>query len=158
MPDGRQLCLVQFYSYSGEHLRTMRVPGSSISSIAWEGSGLRLALAIDGSMYFTSVRQAYLWGQFADTLVYAFSKPGRAEHCVMFWGRRGNERHVKYVKRISHICAAAELCMLVTKVSVSVTTADAGWPEPQAAVRPSPWWQSHADACYVSGARRATAS
>ncbi len=30
----------------GEHLRTLRVPGGGISSLSWEGDGLRLALAV----------------------------------------------------------------------------------------------------------------
>ena len=25
------------------------------------------------------------WGYFCNTLVYAFNRPDRAEHCVMFW-------------------------------------------------------------------------
>jgi WD repeat-containing protein 35 len=114
--DGRELWLVQFYNQSGEHLRTMRVPGSGISDMAWEGSGLRLALAVDSHVFFASVRQPPLWGYFAGTVVYAFSKPDRPEHCVMFWGTHSNERNTKYVKRVNHICAAGEVCLLVTKV------------------------------------------
>jgi WD repeat-containing protein 35 len=115
-PDGRQLWLVQFYSCGGEHLRTVRVPGSGITGLAWEGSGLRLALAVDSHILFASVRQAHLWAFFGGTLVYAFSKPGRAEACVMFWGTRSNEHTAKYVKRVSHVAAAGDLCMLVSKV------------------------------------------
>jgi WD repeat-containing protein 35 len=116
--DGRELWLVQFYSQAGEHLRTMRVPGSGITGLAWEGSGLRLALSVESHIFFTSVRQAPLWGCFAGTIVYAFSKPDRPETCVMFWGTHSNERNTKYVKRVNHICAAGEFCLLVTKVCV----------------------------------------
>lgn len=115
--DGRELWLVQLYNQAGEHLRSMRVPGSAISSLAWEGSGLRLALAVESHVFFTSVRQPPLWGSFAgSTLVYAFSKPDRPEQCVMFWGTHSNERNIKYVKRVNHICAAGEFCLLVTQV------------------------------------------
>lgn len=113
--DGRELWLVQFYSQAGEHLRTMRVPGNGITGLAWEGSGLRLALSVESHIFFTSVRQAPLWGCFAGTVVYAFSKPDRPETCVMFWGTHSNERNTKYVKRVNHICAAGEFCLLVTK-------------------------------------------
>lgn len=116
--DGRELWLVQFYSQAGEHLRTMRVPGSGITGLAWEGSGLRLALSVESHIFFTSVRQAPLWGCFAGTIVYAFSKPDRPETCVMFWGTHSNECNTKYVKRVNHICAAGEFCLLVTKVCV----------------------------------------
>jgi WD repeat-containing protein 35 len=114
--DGRELWLVQFYNQAGEHLRTMRVPGSGITGLAWEGNGLRLALSVESHVFFTAVRQSPLWGAFAGTVVYAFSKADRPEHCVMFWGTHSNERNVKYVKRVNHICAAGEFCLLVTKV------------------------------------------
>jgi WD repeat-containing protein 35 len=118
--DGGELWLVQFYNQACEHLRTMRVPGSGISDIAWEGNGLRLALAVDSHVFFASVRQPPLWGYFAGTVVYAFSKPDRPEHCVMFWATHSNDRNTKYVKRVNHICAAGEVCLLVTKVRQTV--------------------------------------
>ena len=103
--------MVQFYNYNGEHLRTLRVPGTGISGLCWEGNGLRLALAVDSFIYFTNIRPDYSecalyqwglalplpppdpaavsapleWGYFCNTLVYAFSRPDRTEHCVMFW-------------------------------------------------------------------------
>lgn len=83
--EARELWMVQFYSYNGEHLRTLRVPGSGISGLSWEGNGLRLALAVDSFVYFANVRPDYKWGYFCNTLVYAFNRPDRAEHCVMFW-------------------------------------------------------------------------
>lgn len=41
--------VVQFYNNKGQHLRTLKVPGQSgiVNSIAWEGFGLRIVLAID---------------------------------------------------------------------------------------------------------------
>lgn len=120
--DGHELWLVQFYSPLGEHLQTMRVPGSGISSLAWDGNGLRLALSVDSNIFFTSVRQPPLWACFAGTVVYAFNKPDRPEHCVMFWGTHSKDRNVKYVKWLKHVCAAGELCLLVTQVCVVVTS------------------------------------
>lgn len=76
---------------AGEHLRTLRVPGNGISGLTWEGNGLRLALAVDSYVYFANVRPDYKWGYFCNTLVYAFNRPDRAEHCVMFWDTKVRE-------------------------------------------------------------------
>ncbi|KAF8068393.1 Wdr35 [Scenedesmus sp. PABB004] len=114
-PDGGALWLVQFYSPAGEHLRTLRVPGGGVAGIAWEGSGLRLGLAVDAQLLFASLRPHHLWAYFSDTLVYAFTKRERPEHCVLFWGTRSNERHAKYVRRVSHIAAHGEFCLLASK-------------------------------------------
>lgn len=87
---------MQFYSNVGEHLRTLRVPvpqAGSLSGLAWEGSGLRLALAVDAAVFFASVRHDYLWGYFGSTLAYAFVRPDRPqEHCIVFWDTHSNNR------------------------------------------------------------------
>ena len=76
-------------------MRTLKVPGSGINGLAWEGGGLRVALAVDSFIYFANIRPDYKWGYFGKTLVYAFTKPDRPEHCVVFWDTKTDERYVK---------------------------------------------------------------
>ncbi|KAK3238460.1 WD repeat-containing protein 35 [Cymbomonas tetramitiformis] len=111
----REASMVQFYSHTGQHLRTLRVPGSGINALSWEGGGLRIALAVDSYIYFANIRPDYKWGYFGSTLVYAFNKPDRAEHCVMFWDTKSNDRYAKYVKKLINIRACGEYCVLSTK-------------------------------------------
>eukprot|EP00232_Nephroselmis_pyriformis_P019088 CAMPEP_0182899530 /NCGR_PEP_ID=MMETSP0034_2-20130328/28121_1 /TAXON_ID=156128 /ORGANISM="Nephroselmis pyriformis, Strain CCMP717" /LENGTH=1198 /DNA_ID=CAMNT_0025033565 /DNA_START=181 /DNA_END=3774 /DNA_ORIENTATION=- len=113
--DVREVSMVQFYSYTGQHLRTLRVPGSGINALSWEGGGLRISLAVDSYIYFANVRPDHKWGYFENTLVYAFNKPERSEHCVMFWDTATNDRYAKYVKRLMTIRACGEYCVLATK-------------------------------------------
>jgi len=112
----REVQMVQFYNPFGKHLRTLKVPGSGISSLSWEGGSLRLALAVDSFIYFANIRPDYEWGFFAgSSLVYAFNKPERAENCVCFWDTNTDERHIKYVKSLISIRAAGEHCVFATK-------------------------------------------
>ena len=113
--DMREANMVQFYSNNGVHLRTLRVPGTGINALSWEGGGLRIALAVDSYIYFANIRPDYKWGYFAGTLVYAFNKLDRAEQCVMFWDTATNERFPKYVKSLLAIRAHGEYCVLATK-------------------------------------------
>eukprot|EP00238_Polyblepharides_amylifera_P008608 CAMPEP_0196598138 /NCGR_PEP_ID=MMETSP1081-20130531/94147_1 /TAXON_ID=36882 /ORGANISM="Pyramimonas amylifera, Strain CCMP720" /LENGTH=1154 /DNA_ID=CAMNT_0041923789 /DNA_START=199 /DNA_END=3663 /DNA_ORIENTATION=- len=113
--DMREASMVQFYSAAGVHLRTLRVPGSGINALSWEGGGLRIALAVDSYIYFANIRPDYKWGYFGSTLVYAFNKPDRAEQCVMFWDTETNDRYAKYVKKLLSIRACGEYCVLATK-------------------------------------------
>jgi hypothetical protein len=113
--DMREANMVQFYSNNGVHLRTLRVPGTGINALSWEGGGLRIALAVDSYIYFANIRPDYKWGYFAGTLVYAFNKLDRAEQCVMFWDSATNERFPKYVKSLLAIRAHGEYCVLATK-------------------------------------------
>ena len=110
--------MVQFFSFSGEHIRTLRIPGNNLGGMAWESNGLRLALAVDAQLYFASVRYERQWGYFGNTLVYAFLRPERPEDCVMFWDTRSSDRYAKYVRRLMGITAGTDHCLLTTKVSI----------------------------------------
>eukprot|EP00439_Symbiodinium_sp_Y106_P080708 s175_g19.t1 len=111
----REVGIVQFYAPSGQHLRSLRVPGQNLRSISWEGSGLRLALAVDSHIFFANIRPDYLWGYFSRTLVYAVLRKERNEHVVVFWDTHSDEKYTKYIKHVTHIRSSEEYCVLVTK-------------------------------------------
>ena len=53
--DGKGI--VQFYSCYGQHIRSLKVPGTSgiVSALTWEGFGLRIALAVDCNILFANI-------------------------------------------------------------------------------------------------------
>lgn len=107
---------VQFYSSRGEHLRTMRVPGSSLTSLSWENTGLRLALTVDSFVFFANVRPDYKWGCFSGkSLVYAYCSYERPDHCITFWNYKTGEQFSKFVKRLLHLRVHGEHCCFVTE-------------------------------------------
>jgi WD repeat-containing protein 35 len=54
--------VIQFYSNSGNHLKTLRVPNAdSIKSFSFEGTGLRIVLGVGGSLYFANLKMDYKW-------------------------------------------------------------------------------------------------
>lgn len=107
--------LVMFYDPWGRHLARLKVPGGGIHGMSWEGSGLRIALAVDSFVYFANVRPDYKWGYFGDTAVYAFNKPDRPEQCVIFWNTKTGDKNTKYVKKLLKVCACGQSCVLLTK-------------------------------------------
>ena len=111
----REVNVVQFYSPFGEHLRTLKVPGKELTACSWEGGGLRIALAVDSFIYFAIIRPDYKWGYLANSVVYAFTKPDRVEHCVMFWDTKNEEHYLKYVRNLISITACGDHCILATK-------------------------------------------
>ena len=106
---------MHFYSPLGNLLCILRVPGSNINAMTWEGNDLRVALAVDSYIYFANIRPDYKWGFFGNTLVYAFQKPDKTETCVVFWDVERNQRCAKYVKRLLAVRAAGDSCVLVTR-------------------------------------------
>uniref|UniRef100_A0A803W6F1 WD repeat-containing protein 35 n=1 Tax=Ficedula albicollis TaxID=59894 RepID=A0A803W6F1_FICAL len=107
--------VVQFYTPFGEHLRTLKVPGKQISSLAWERDGLKIALAVDHYIYFANIRPRYKWGYCSNTVVYAYTRADRPECCVVFWDTKNNEKHVKYVRSLISITTYGDFCVLATK-------------------------------------------
>eukprot|EP00051_Salpingoeca_urceolata_P028079 m.484856 g.484856 ORF g.484856 m.484856 type:complete len:1179 (-) comp23570_c0_seq1:94-3630(-) len=112
--EERKVNVVQFYTPLGDHLRTLRVPGQDFKGLSWEGGSLRLSLAVDHFIYFANVRPDYFWGYFASTVVYAFNKPNRIEHCVVFWDTKNFARNIKFVKKLLGVAAAGDHCVLAT--------------------------------------------
>ena len=41
--------------------------------------------------YFSLFVSLFQWGYFSNTVVYAFNKPDRQEHCVVFWDTKNGE-------------------------------------------------------------------
>lgn len=64
-PEGNK-GVVQFYSPTGSHLRSLRVPSYTgmVNSVSWEGFGLRIALAVDTNVLFANIQPDYMWAYF----------------------------------------------------------------------------------------------
>ncbi len=57
------------------------------------------------------------WGYFSNTLVYAFRKPDKVEHCVIFWNTSSGDKYAKTVKNLVSISSCKDFCLLVTKLN-----------------------------------------
>ncbi|KAL1124025.1 hypothetical protein AAG570_001795 [Ranatra chinensis] len=116
IPDENSECnVVQFYTPFGEHMRTLKIPGRNLTSCAWEGGSLRVALSVDSYIYFAIIRPDYKWSYFAKTLVYSFSHPGRPGTQITFWNTTSNEFYHKTVKSLYGLAAYKEHCVLAVR-------------------------------------------
>ncbi|RMX47135.1 hypothetical protein pdam_00018680 [Pocillopora damicornis] len=99
----------------------------SVMNIQWNNCGSVLAVAgvqrATGQEKDVNVVQFYTpfgeWGFFSNTVVYAFNKPDRQEHCVVFWDTKNGEKYVKYVRNLLSITACGEHCVLATRADDS---------------------------------------
>lgn len=114
--ERRDVCMVQFYAPSGQHMRTLKVPGSTMSALSWEGGSLRVALAVDSFIYFANIRPNYRCGFLGDTLVYSFTTPERHDSALLFWNTKTDERVTKLLsKPLVAVHAAADCCVYATQ-------------------------------------------
>lgn len=120
---------VQCYSPLGRLVTSMRVPGTaSVSSLSWEGGGLRLALAVDAFVCFANVRPDYRWawfgtpaqagGPMTGTLAYAYARPDKSEAVAVFVNAATETRHVKYVRGLVGLVGHGEHCMMISRTLV----------------------------------------
>ena len=104
--------MVQFYSPTGQHLRTLKVPGAGISAFSWEGGSLRIALAVDSFIYFANLRPDYRWGFLGETLVFAYTTAERQGTSLLFWDTQSGERLTKLLaKPLVSLCTASSACV-----------------------------------------------
>ncbi|CAH0562507.1 unnamed protein product [Brassicogethes aeneus] len=112
--DDKEVNLVQFYSPFGDHLRTLKVPGSSISCCVWEGGSLRVALAVDSFVYFANIRPDYKWCYFKKTVVFTSCRPGKPGICISFWDTSNNQCQTRYVSVLLAVAGCGDHCVVVT--------------------------------------------
>ncbi|CAF3875607.1 unnamed protein product [Rotaria sp. Silwood1] len=103
---------IHFYSPWGEHLRSLKVTGKSISDCAWEAHSLRLVIAIDNFIYFANCRLDYKWCYIQDTVIYSFYTCTRPEHIVVFWNTKTNEVHYRYVRNLLTLGGYGSYCCI----------------------------------------------
>ena len=113
----KQQHLLMLFNNHGKHIRTLKVPGSGINSITWEGCNLRLALAVDSYIYFVNVRPTYTYTYMKDenTLVYAYNKPDRTEQCITFWDIHNDTKTMKYIKDLIQLYSHKQYICFVTR-------------------------------------------
>ncbi|EPY32487.1 WDdomain 35 [Angomonas deanei] len=113
-PDS-SVVIIQFFDNEGQHLRKLRVAGKKCGGVTWEGDGLRVAVAVDSSIYFANVRPEYKFSYFKHTLVYSYTKPEKAEDSVMLWNINTNARTVKSVAGLIYLQACEDACVIVNR-------------------------------------------
>ena len=127
------LSVVQFYNPSGQHLRTLKVPGASIGGIAWEGTGLRMTIAVDSFVYFANIRPEYRMCHFQSTVVLitdpvpgADRQPG--DQAVVFWDTSTRETSVLHLRGARHVKSAPGAhCCVVASMSEATDSAGGRW-------------------------------
>lgn len=112
--ERREIAMIQFFSPYGDHLRTLKVPGSSVASLSFEGRSLRIAIAVDSFIYFANIRPAYKWAFFESTVVCHYPKYDRSDSAVLFANTKTGERVSKFVKKLVHIASSPHSCALVS--------------------------------------------
>lgn len=45
--ESKELSMIQFYTPFGHHLKSLKVPGSGVQALSWEGSGLRISVSLE---------------------------------------------------------------------------------------------------------------
>jgi len=109
--------MVQFYNNQGYYLKAITINNADkVTSLSWEGSGLRISMAAGTSVYYANIKPDYKWGFMEHTIVLAYQKADRIDYCIIFWDFRLQTKNLKYVKNLLHIKTSEEYCILVSKV------------------------------------------
>lgn len=50
---------IMFIYFKFKHLKTLKIPGTRIKGVSWEGNSLRIVIAIDSLIYFANMRPSH---------------------------------------------------------------------------------------------------
>ncbi|XKL59501.1 hypothetical protein PGB90_000517 [Kerria lacca] len=119
--DTKETNIIQFFSPLGEHIRTLKLPGSSVADCSWEGHSMKIAMAIDSSLYFANIHANYKWCYFSNTVVFSSKNNKQSETVVTFWDLKNNESYQKTVKSLLSVSSYKDHCVLATEIDNSIT-------------------------------------
>ncbi|KAL3309850.1 WD repeat-containing protein 35, partial [Cichlidogyrus casuarinus] len=118
-PNTSDLVVLQFYASNGDHLRTMPIPGNSISACTFEGFGsLRLAVGVDSFVYLANLRPSFQYGfmHLNSTLVFLtnslYASSETSSQRIIFWNLREKKARVVNMFNLRGIAAGAEYCCI----------------------------------------------
>ena len=115
--------VMQLYSNQGIHLRTTRIPasGDMVSKVSFEGTGLRLVMAVGNALFFANIKPDYKWGYMQNnTLVFGFQKQDRVDYNLIFWQIEKDRKVIKQVKYLVNVKAVDDHCCVVTKLGADL--------------------------------------
>jgi len=119
MVDNGKKPIVDFYSVTGQYLRTLKVSGI-VKALSW--NRLRIGMGIDSYIFFGNIRSDYLWGYCneSNTLVYAFDSSYDQDTGakIMFWNTRTGEQQIKTMRSMNNLVADGDH-ILVSSHSVN---------------------------------------
>lgn len=114
---------VLFFSAIGSLLRTLKVPGNSITSISWDGLSLRLAMTVDSFIFFANIRPQYKWCYISKSVAF-LNVNKHLEHSaavgmqvLTFWETSSNHCYLKEVESVLAMTSFGEHCVIAVECS-----------------------------------------
>lgn len=114
---------VVFYSGNGSLLRTLKIPGKSITSISWDGLSLRLAMTVDSFIFFANIRPQYKWCYISKSVAFLNSNTHLEQsnsvgmQVLTFWDTSSNHRYLKEVETVISMSGFGEHCVIGVECS-----------------------------------------
>ncbi|XP_037949951.1 WD repeat-containing protein 35 [Teleopsis dalmanni] len=114
MSASKEINQVCFFTPFGNLIRTIKIPGNEITSVSWEGSSLRIAMAVDSFIYFANIRPDYVWCYFEKTVVFLNSNTlkNSAIDVITFWNTTVNQSFLKEVEPALCMAASNDHCVI----------------------------------------------
>uniref|UniRef100_A0A7S2PGX9 Anaphase-promoting complex subunit 4 WD40 domain-containing protein n=2 Tax=Leptocylindrus danicus TaxID=163516 RepID=A0A7S2PGX9_9STRA len=109
---------IKFYDQEGKERFNLRIEKDAfISSLAWEGSGVRIAISVGSCIYFANVRVDYAWARCGkDIVVYAHQRAqDKLTMHTTFWNIRSDERHCVRSPHLKAVISSEERVVMVRR-------------------------------------------
>lgn len=124
MPEGSNKSYLKLYNNNGDMMQMIKLPGNEVFDCSWEKTGLRLALAVDSSILFASVKPNYDWGHLNQSIVIASKNHKSKCMNLTFCDLLSNVQCTRSVKNFCKMATWTNCCAVVTKLDRTNSTLD----------------------------------
>ena len=132
---GDEGVVVRFYTSRGRHVQSLRVPGGQVNGLAWEPSGRRLAVAVDGHVFFAAWHPCRPCGWLGPRAVaVATVQPASSDDAdgtphAAFWDATTGALEMRPVPGLTALAACAGRAVLVAEPAEGAGGGGAGVPD-----------------------------
>ncbi|KPM10796.1 hypothetical protein QR98_0093590 [Sarcoptes scabiei] len=116
--------LLKIYNNNAELLSMIKVPGNEIFDCSWAKHGLKLALAVDSSMYFVSLKPKLSWCLLTESLIFLHQQQqlDPKSNCptimktLIFWELKTNKRYKRRLDNFVQMTSSQHYCCSVVRM------------------------------------------
>lgn len=116
--DNETAGVVQFYNNHGIYIKFLKTNQSStVTSVSWHGTGLKLALGVGKFMFLANCKFFYKMAYLkkSKTFVFSIERENRVDFCLVFYSLTKKTMILKYIRYLRQIHSYGDSCAIVCR-------------------------------------------
>ena len=120
---------IRLYEVGGELIRTYKIQTASISSLSFDGTGMKLVAGVGRSISVITILSLRPYHFFRETIVYSCPVPRSTVSTVVFFNTKSGDQHTRRVDALETIAGTEDVVVLVSSSKSLILLNEFGIPQ-----------------------------